>query len=145
MANPSSTPYLPTTGPVRALVADGCALHRWLAQQMLEVLGFDAIEAVDGRDLFWKIEALHRAQVPWIVLTDIGTPVYDGLDVLEAWRDDPLSPLVVMTAFPDDDVVARVRSLGGQLLSKPFTLEQLGSTLSLARAQADEPTRAPWL
>jgi len=110
------------------------------------VLGFDAIEAVDGRDLFWKMEALRREiSVPWVVLTDVGVSVYGGLDVLEAWRDEPLPPVVVMTAFPDDAVVARVRSLGGQLLSKPFTLEQLGSTLSLARAQADEPTRAPWL
>ena len=126
--------------PYRALVADDSADHRALVHDMLEPLGFDVAFASDGRELFWKLHALRRVpnQPDWIVLTDIRMPVYGGLDVLEAWPDEPFPcPVVVMTAFPDLAVAERVRSLGGLLLAKPFTLEQLRRTLARACEAAD--------
>jgi CheY-like chemotaxis protein len=128
---------LPATCPVRALVADDSDEHRWLVQQMLEPLGFDVSQARDGRALFWHLEELRRTRAlgDWIVLTDVRMPIYGGLEVLEAWHDEASpSRVVVMTAFPDDAVAQRVKSLGGLLLAKPFTLSQLHQTLSRATA-----------
>jgi CheY-like chemotaxis protein len=134
---PSPHYHLPATCPVHALVADDSDEHRWLVQQMLEPLGFEVAQASDGRDLFWRLEALRHAHldVDWVVVTDVRMPIYGGLEVLEAWRDDLRPyPVVVMTAFPDEAVATRVQALGGLLLAKPFTLDQLRKTLARACA-----------
>jgi CheY-like chemotaxis protein len=128
-----STLELPPTCPTHALIADDSDEHRWLVEQMLQPMGFDVVHASDGRHLFWQMEALRHGEVhgEWLVLTDVRMPVYGGLDVLEAWRDrqEWPAPVVVMTAFPDESTTARVRSLGGFLLAKPFSLHQLRKTL----------------
>jgi DNA-binding response OmpR family regulator len=50
-------------------------------------------------------------------------PAYNGLDVIEAWQQNRLSPrLIVMTAFPDAVLEQRVAALGAHLLAKPFSL-----------------------
>jgi CheY-like chemotaxis protein len=111
----------------RVLVADDCADHRWLLRQMLQPLGFDVLEAASGRELFWALESDQRsaADSDLLVIADVRMPVYDGLDVLEAWNGDWTYPFVVMTSFPSARVEQRVRALGGVLLAKPFTLYDL--------------------
>jgi CheY-like chemotaxis protein len=82
----------------KILVVDDNAASRELIREVLEMNGYDVIEAADGED------AVHRAResVPDLVLADIQMPRLDGYGVLRELRADPrLSGLrvVALTAF----------------------------------------------
>lgn len=73
------------------------------------------MEAADGRELFWAIELCQRVRASerLIVISDVRMPVYNGLDVLEAWKYERWpGSLVVMTGFPDETVTRRTLELG---------------------------------
>ncbi|HTQ56143.1 MAG TPA: response regulator [Bryobacteraceae bacterium] len=82
----------------KILVADDNAASRELIREVLEMSGYDVMEAVDGR------EAVARARegVPDLLLVDIQMPHVDGFGVLRELRSDPrLSNVrvVALTAF----------------------------------------------
>jgi len=125
----------------RVLVADDSAEQRWTLRLALSMMGFDVREAADGRELFWALEEVSRVggSEPALVIADVYMPAYDGLEVLEAWREAMTGRAVIcITAFPDAVVSRRVQALGAELLPKPFTLrsftECVRSTLQRARA-----------
>lgn len=109
------------------LIADDDADMRTLVRSTLRPEYPDALELVDGRELFWQLMRASVTQArPVVVVADIRMPAYTGLEVLDAWHGEhaPL-PVVVITSFPDDDVRARVAELGATLLPKPFTRARL--------------------
>lgn len=82
----------------KILVADDNPASRELIREVLEMSGYDVLEASDGR------EAVHQARngAPDLVLVDIQMPRLDGYGVLRELRADPrLSdmPVVALTAF----------------------------------------------
>src|SRR5580704_17950073 len=82
----------------RILVADDNAASRELIREVLEMSGYDVIEAVDGAD------ALSRARdsSPVLVLVDIQMPRLDGYAVLRELRADARLyhlRVVALTAF----------------------------------------------
>lgn len=82
----------------RILVADDNDASRELIREVLEMSGYDVIEATDGRD------AVDRAREssPDLVLVDIQMPRLDGFGVLRELRAEPrLARLhvVALTAF----------------------------------------------
>jgi two-component system cell cycle response regulator DivK len=82
----------------KILVADDNAASRELIREVLEMSGYEVIEASDGRDAV----ARAREGVPDLVLVDIQMPHLDGFGVLRELRADPsLSSLhvVALTAF----------------------------------------------
>lgn len=82
----------------RILVADDNEASRELIREVLEMSGYDVVEAADGAD------AVERAREnpPDLVLVDIQMPRLDGYGVLRELRADPrLAGLhvVALTAF----------------------------------------------
>jgi CheY-like chemotaxis protein len=80
------------------LVADDSAVSRELVREALEGIGYQVIEACDGRDALAK--ALESG--PDIALLDIGMPVLDGYETLRAMREHPRLaelPVLALTAF----------------------------------------------
>jgi CheY-like chemotaxis protein len=82
----------------KILVADDNTASRELIREVLEMSGYDVVEAADGAD------AVNRARenAPDLVLVDIQMPRLDGYGVLRELRADPrLSGLhvVALTAF----------------------------------------------
>lgn len=102
---------------------------------MLEELGFSiAGEATDGFD---AIELCRRTK-PDIALLDVKMPVFDGLTAAETICRENLATCVVMlTAFSDEDIVARAAGAGvtGYLV-KPVDRSKLLPTIEVAYAQA---------
>lgn len=102
---------------------------------MLEDLGFSiAGEASDGFD---AIELCRRTG-PDIALLDVKMPVFDGLAAAETiCRENLATAVVMLTAFSDDDIVARAAEAGvtGYLV-KPVDRSKLLPTLEVAYAQA---------
>ncbi len=121
---------------LRVLIADDSSEQRRVLRQVAESMGCVVTEAADGRAFFWELEALRRNS--WLedvlVFADLRMPVYDGLDVLDAWQEvrTPF-PFVLMTSFPDEEVERRVKKLSGVLLPKPFGLDQIRALVSAAR------------
>lgn len=90
----------------------------------------EILESIDGRSLFWILEAhLHARndEVPeLLVIADVRMPVYSGLEALEAWSDvERPFPFIVLSSAPDDEVERRVDAMGALLLRKPFTPRKL--------------------
>ena len=82
----------------KILVADDNAVSRELIREVLEMSGYDVIEAADGRD------AVDRARenAPDLALVDIQMPRLDGYGVLRELRADPLLSklhIIALTAF----------------------------------------------
>ncbi|HEY4058256.1 MAG TPA: response regulator [Kofleriaceae bacterium] len=110
--------------PRRVVIADDSAEMRWLVRSLVSDHFDHLVEVSDGRGLMWELlrSTFANAQPPALVISDLAMPAYNGLDVLEAWRDlHPKIPLIVITAFPEPEVYDRARHLGAYVLAKPFT------------------------
>jgi DNA-binding response OmpR family regulator len=109
------------------VIADDDPDMRALVRSTLHQDFPNAVEVGNGRDLFWNLlcsSFAHKGESPheMVVVADVRMPAYNGLDVLDAWQDGASdAPIVIITAFPDAEVRARVKRLGAALLPKPFT------------------------
>lgn len=124
---------------LRLVIADDSAEMRWLVRAAVGLEFGEVVEAADGRELFWALlqssfarDAARDSDL--FVIADFAMPAYNGLDVLDAWRElERRAPTLVITAFPSDELRARAARLGIALLAKPFTtaeLRQMIHTLS---------------
>ncbi|MCC7070831.1 MAG: response regulator [Deltaproteobacteria bacterium] len=84
---------------------------------------------------------------PDALVTDVRMPGINGLAMMEGLRANGWrAPIVVMTAFADDDMRKRVARLGAAaLIDKPFDPDTLTQTLSSLLAATGEGAAAPGL
>ena len=127
-------PLVPTKQ--RILVADDDPDMRALVASVLRRGGYDVVEACSG------MEAIdHIAPTVWAkrdgfkaIVSDVYMPDLTGLDLLAALRCTRLeTPVILMTAFGDEEVHAEARSLGATaVLNKPFDLDELHAAVQKA-------------
>jgi len=109
----------------RILVADDNTASRELVREVLEMSGYDVVEAADG------LEAVAKARetTPDLLLVDIQMPHLDGYGVLRELRADPrLAALhvVALTAFAMQGDRERAMDAGFDgYISKPVNLAAL--------------------
>jgi CheY-like chemotaxis protein len=123
----------PTRAPGRAprvLVADDDPEMRRLVCDTLRKDGYDLVEEPDGGRLLVRVAALYQksgAALPVdLIVSDVRMPVCTGLDILKGMRDAHWgTPVVLMTAFADDEVTRRATLLGATLFNKPFKMADL--------------------
>lgn len=105
-----------------ALVADDDDDCRTLLATVLRRAGFKVIEASNGQELI-ELFANLRAQAcpgPTVVVSDVGMPGCDGISATQVLRSDSRVPIVLVTAFDDDETLRLARSSGAdQVLCKP--------------------------
>ncbi|CAN5735917.1 chemotaxis response regulator CheY2 [soil metagenome] len=119
----------------RVVIADDSSAMRWLVRNLVSEHFDQLVEVSDGRGLMWELLRSNYANEtpPALVISDLAMPAYNGLDVLEAWRDlQPKIPLIVITAFPEPEVYDRARRLGAYVLAKPFTSAAMRHALAEA-------------
>ncbi len=92
--------------------------------------GYDVVDVTDGGQLLLRITDFFRlrpAPAPIdLIVTDVRMPVCSGFDILQGLRDaEWMTPVILMTAFSDDDARVRARALGAILLDKPFEMAVL--------------------
>ncbi len=99
-----------------------------VVKDWLSADGYDVREASDGGRLLIAMTAHLREpdEAIDLVISDIRMPVCTGMEILEGLRlAHRRIPVILMTAFGDDETRATAQRLGAILLDKPFALEDL--------------------
>jgi len=110
------------------LVVEDNPVNRVIAEEMLESLGLDIIEAQDGVE---ALDVLSRRSVD-LVLMDCQMPVMDGYTATMHIRDRerrqrlPRTPIVALTADAYEEDAVHALEVGMDAhLTKPYTRDQL--------------------
>jgi CheY-like chemotaxis protein len=107
----------------RILVAEDDAAMRLLIVESLQADGYEVQEAHDGSALLHHVSAANSID---LIVSDIRMPFLSGLQILETLRAEGRTiPVLLMTAFGEDETRAKVEALGAHLLDKPFALSEL--------------------
>lgn len=118
----------------KLVIADDSSEMRWFVRSAIGAEFREVIEAANGRELLWTLlrsrftamDLDHRD----LVVTDLCMPGYDGLEVLDAWRDrEHRVPMILITAFPSEEVRQRAKDLKVIVLAKPFSRADLRQAL----------------
>ncbi|MDR1442736.1 MAG: response regulator [Bifidobacteriaceae bacterium] len=120
----------------RVVVAEDEALIRLDAVEILREAGFDVVgEAANGEEAVTLAEELK----PDVVVMDIKMPVMDGLTAAEKIGKDRIAPVVMLTAFSQQELVERARDVGVMaFVVKPFTAADLLPAIELAVARYND-------
>jgi CheY-like chemotaxis protein len=116
------------------LIADDDREMRRLLSTCFQRVGFDVVEARDGRELVVTFRRMRRARVPHVVVvTDIDMPNMTGLEALrQIRRGMPDAHVIVVTALGDDSIRRYARRLGAAaVFEKPVDVELLCDTALL--------------
>ena len=124
------------------LVAEDNKLVHLLATRMISGLGYGVVGATDGR------EALDFCRIyePDIVITDALMPVFDGREVCERIKNDPIlkgTPVIIMSSVYRDTAYAneaKSRFKADEYLLKPISAEK---TAAVLRRFVGPPQRRP--
>ena len=119
----------------RVLVADDDAEMRRMVAETLRRDAYEVVEEPDGGRLLVRIAAIYsfeRTVDPFdLIVSDIRMPVCSGLDIVKGLREAHwTTPVILMTAFGDDETRARAETLGALLFDKPF---QMGALRAVVR------------
>ena len=121
---------------MRVLVAEDETIIRLDLKGLLESAGFDVCaEARDGEE---AVE-LARETEPDVALLDVKMPRLDGIEAARRILDERPIPIVMLTAYGQDEIVSRAVEAGvfGYLV-KPFREQDLLPAIHAARARHDE-------
>ncbi|MBV9850107.1 MAG: response regulator [Armatimonadetes bacterium] len=115
---------------VKVIIADDEPLTRLDLKATLEELGHRVIaEADEGR----QAVALTRTLRPDLVILDIMMPGQSGLEVAQALYSENLAPVILLTGYAEEDMIARADAAGVlAYLRKPFRKEDLPPAIVLA-------------
>jgi CheY-like chemotaxis protein len=114
----------PSRQPV-VLLVDDHRDTREMYSQALQLLGYTTHEAGDGFGAWEKA----RAILPDVIVTDVGLPRMDGIELCGRLKGDNLTshiPIIALTGFGEAAIAERARKLGvARLLVKPCSPDLL--------------------
>ena len=121
------------SAPRTVLVAEDESLIRMDLVELLTELGYEVVARVgDGQAAVDQTRALR----PDVVLMDVAMPVRDGLSAAEEIMSNDWAPVVMVTAFSQQDVVSRATDAGVLgFLVKPFSRADLAPAIEVALAR----------
>src|SRR3989441_2049362 len=123
-------------GAMRVLVAEDETIIRLDLRDLLERSGFEVCaEARDGEEAV----ALARSEQPDVAIMDVKMPKRDGIEAGRRILDERPMPIVMLTAYGQDELVSRAVEAGvfGYLV-KPFREQDLLPAIRTARARHEE-------
>jgi two-component system, response regulator PdtaR len=123
---------------VRILIAEDETIIRLDLRELLEQAGFEVCaEAKDGLE---AVE-LARSEQPDLAVLDVKMPRLDGIEAARRILDERPIPIVMLTAYGQEELVSRAVEAGvfGYLV-KPFRETDLLPAIAAARARHEELT-----
>lgn len=120
----------------RVIIADDESIIRMDLREMLTNLGYLVIgEVGDGRSAV----NLARELRPDVVVMDIKMPDMDGIDAAKVLTEERISPVLLPTAYSQQELIERARDAGvvGYIV-KPFRESDLSPAIEVAVARFAE-------
>lgn len=108
----------------RILVVDDEELIREVIAKKVETsLGYEAIEASNGKEALQRIEE----SPPDLIITDLRMPEMDGLQLLSEIRaQHRTTPVIILTGYGSmEDAMAAIRLGASSFLRKPFDINEV--------------------
>ncbi len=114
----------------RVIVADDESIVRMDLREMLDSLGYLVVgEAGDGESAVH----LSRELRPDIVIMDIKMPGMDGIDAGKILTEERIAPVLLLTAYSQEDLVERAKQAGVMAyIVKPFHEADLAPAIEVA-------------
>jgi response regulator NasT len=121
---------------VRILIAEDETIIRLDVRTLLEKAGHEVVaEARDGEEAV----ALAAEHDPDLIVMDVRMPHLDGIEAARQISDRKPVPIVMLTAYAEEDLVTRASEAGAfAYLVKPFREVDLLPALNTARARFEE-------
>ena len=117
---------------MRALVIDDSAVTRGIIKQILNPMGFEVFEAVDGREGLDRVRDLDGLD---LILLDWNMPRMDGIQFLRMLRTQTaLATLPVMMVSSNNEaenIAASLNAGANEYIMKPFTEDVMRAKLEL--------------
>jgi PAS domain S-box-containing protein len=137
---PAITPATPTPLGVRKLPAQGGSGRillvddepslRQMAAEVLEMLGYAVVTAVNGRDALDRFRADQGAFD--LLIVDMSMPGMSGGELCQILRQGGATvPIIVATGYANQDGGAHLQGLADlRVMQKPFRINLLGQTIA---------------
>src|SRR4051794_3137875 len=121
---------------MKILIAEDETIIRLDLRSLLESSGFEVCtEARDGEEAV----ALARELEPDLAIMDVKMPRLDGIEAARRILDERPIPIVMLTAYGQDELVSRAVEAGGfGYLGKPFRESALLPAIRTATARHEE-------
>lgn len=118
------------------LIADDEALIRLDLREMLSDAGHHIVgEAADGA----QAVRLARELKPDFIIMDVKMPNMDGLEAAAIIGEENLAPILLLTAYSQQDIVEKASKAGvSAYLVKPVREEQLFPAMEIAASRFNE-------
>lgn len=111
------------------LTVDDSATMREMMLKSLSAMGFDVVQAVDGKDALEKLETL----TPTVIITDINMPRMNGISLISEIRRGGTSrrtPILVLTTETDPLWKSEAKRVGATgWITKPFDPDRLAEVI----------------
>ena len=122
--------------PLNIVIADNESIIRMDLREMLEEQGHTIVgEAHDGKQAL----ELTRKYRPDLVMMDIKMPNMDGITAAKTIADEGISPVILLTAFSDSEIVSRAKDAGVlAYLVKPIREESISPAIEIALSRWQE-------
>jgi AmiR/NasT family two-component response regulator len=121
--------------PPLVLVAEDATIVRLDLARLLEQSGYEVIQARDGEEAV----ALCEEHKPDLAILDVKMPNLDGIEAARRILRGQLLPIVMLTAYADEDSVTRAIDAGVfAYLTKPFREQDLLPAIKTAQARYQE-------
>ena len=115
---------------MKVLVVDDSAIMRKVIEQILEMLGHEAVPATNGLDAFERLKEHEDAR---LILLDWNMPEMNGIEFLRAIKERPLLadiPVIMLTTESERRKMIEAIEAGAKhYLTKPFQPETLATKI----------------
>ncbi len=127
---------------MQAMIIDDSRAMRMILARIAVQLGFDVIEAGNGREALDKLAEL--ASTPELALVDWNMPEMNGLEFIVAVRKDPryksMTLMMVTTESEQGQIVRALAAGAHEYVIKPFTPDAIVEKLALLGLVRNEVT-----
>jgi response regulator NasT len=121
---------------IRVVIAEDESVNRVDLEEELEQQGYEVVgAAADGEAAINLTRELH----PDVVLMDIKMPKMDGIEAAETLTREKLAPVLLFTAYSDDELIERARQAGVvHFVTKPWREKDLKPAIEIALSRFNE-------
>jgi DNA-binding response OmpR family regulator len=107
---------------MKILIAEDDELMLRTLEFRLKKDGHQVVLARDGKEALEKIDEF----LPDLVISDIMMPFFSGLEVVASIREKYKTPVIVLSAMGQEDIVLEAFRLGADdFITKPFSPSEL--------------------